>query len=1446
MYLYPKFYLAHGVRKLQQMMNPPMDLAASLLLPQNSIYHCTDYEEGDLGVKEDDEIVSTTKSDIVVEHVTELAETAKLGDPREVSVPIPSLLQQYYRDHKRFKRLGSNTSLMKNPRILFVYSYGMIDLHYRYIKHFSTPFNQWANGFITVIETINKITQYSDRQHFIQVHMPLTTPPLSWLQTTKKDFNQTIASRFNTNALRFIADLFKWIGPDRNLSFLSKLDKKALDKVNIIFLHSGQWTVLNLGIVDSWRQEPLTKEELDKLDANAKRQRSTQTPAEILERRFVRFLISINEAITTVDEIQSIETEEEQVLDEDEKERLLDDDLTDSGSDDLDQRIAEKLQTKKEETSGSLVDVGSKIKETDTDDDFDGTVDVDKEISDEDIDKDLKSLEEIAAQQEQAVLNKGSYKPYVPTTSSPEEAIRIQAETLARQGKLSAAELRALTQMATRYKSIKNPFNEKETFEQLAKIDPNVLVVPENNVLIPELPGVVDKSLLSSSIKNFDNKYIREVLQKDIAAAILNFQQAGLIIRDYKVHHIEDFTDSYYEITIDVVPLVGTAKPLKIKIPKVNENGQFKAAGVLSRMRKQRGDLPIRKTDPNTVALTSYYNKMFVSRSERSNFNYEKWLGNKITAIAIGAEASEVTEAKLADVFDKSYKLPRVYTIVAKKISSFKCKGFDFSFDWVNRELFFGKSIITSTDKLLEEKFMVPVAKSKDHILLLDGKGELTKISLLEKKESEKLGSFESFLDINTSSRPNEVAEVSLFGKEIPLGIVLGYEIGLGNLLETIKADYRRVAKGSHAQYSSNEFVIKFEDETLIIKRTWVSELILSGFNRFAKDIKRYSVYSFDQKEVYANVLESIGIGIRWIREFNILFKLWVDHITRDILIEMKEPTDLVSLFIRSAELLLTDQSPHEMDGAFMRDKGYERIAGIIYFEMVKAARGYVSKPATAKASMELNPQAVWMGILQDQSVMPVDENNPIHSLKEKEELMFGGAGGRTARSMTESARVFHKSSEGVVSEATKDSSDVATVVYTTANPNYTSLRGTTRRLDKYEGNSSKMLSTSALLAPGSQHDDPKRINFINIQNSQTTHCKHYTPMPARTGYERVLAHRTDELFAKTARTDGKVTNKSENVITVTYSDGEVVSYEIGRRFGRWGGYNLPHDIHTDLKVGDAVKLGTPIVYNKQFFERDYLDKNQVIYKTGILARTVLWEGVDTLEDSSALSLKLADKLVSELTEVRNIKVPFDLEVKNLIKPGTKVEPESILCRLHTVTQGNRDIFDEDALSVLDLLSSNSPKAKMTGVVDKIEVLYSGELENMSESLLAIAEQSDSQIRKFNKQLGKRATDGYVEAGYRVGGDPIENNTAIIRVYITGEQGMGVGDKAVFGNNLKTVICRIMNGPYTTEDGIEVDAIFGYTSIANRIVLSSELMGTTNTLCVLLGEKAVKLYRGQS
>lgn len=657
-----------------------MDRVNNLLLPLNSTYHCTEFDPEDIGVMPDDEILSHIKSEVVVDHVTELDKIATLGNPIKLSLQANSLIQEYHQKNKMFRRATGNTSL-KNPRTLYVVSYNLISRHYRYIEHFTTPYNQWANMMLTVLSTINRMSNNGDRQHFIQLHLPIDIPTLSELQLSEKDLNQTVCKRFNTDSLRLIADLYTWIGINRDKSLLSKLDKKVLNRVNILFIHNGQWTVLNLGKVDDWRLEPLSKEQLDALDANAKKARSGKTPADVLSKRYIRFLIGINEATTSVDDIQT----SDDVVDDDEYNKDDDQDNADSEAsqqqnDSLDKMVKDKLSKEKEQKSGSLTDAIQNAEANNRlskdEDDYVGEVE-DKEITDSDIDKDLQALELLAKQKEEDALLAGTYKPYVSVELKLEDSVKQKAEKLARQGKLSAAEFRALSQMATRYKSIKNPFNAEQTLEQLATIDPKSLEIPEKVALVDKLDGVVDSSMLQSSLKNFDSKYIREILQKDIAAAVLNFQKAGIIIRNYSIRHVEDLTDSYYELVIDAVPLVGTPQLLRVKFPKINENGQFRASGVTNRMRKQRGDLPIRKTAPDTVALTSYYSKMFVTRSERSNFNYEKWLGNRITAEAL-TTGSSITNVKMADVFQSEVKLPRIYTIIARKISAFSCKGYEF------------------------------------------------------------------------------------------------------------------------------------------------------------------------------------------------------------------------------------------------------------------------------------------------------------------------------------------------------------------------------------------------------------------------------------------------------------------------------------------------------------------------------------------------------------------------------------------------------------------------------------------------------------------------------------------------------------------------------------------------------------------------------------------------
>ncbi|MFO5836815.1 hypothetical protein ACLBSM_32505, partial [Klebsiella pneumoniae] len=53
----------------------------------------------------------------------------------------------------------------------------------------------------------------------------------------------------------------------------------------------------------------------------------------------------------------------------------------------------------------------------------------------------------------------------------------------------------------------------------------------------------------------------------------------------------------------------------------------------------------------------------------------------------------------------------------------------------------------------------------------------------------------------------------------------------------------------------------------------------------------------------------------------------------------MGEPTTFEGLLYRSVELLTNDWSPAEVDGAYMRYRGYERMAGAIFNELNRAVR---------------------------------------------------------------------------------------------------------------------------------------------------------------------------------------------------------------------------------------------------------------------------------------------------------------------------------------------------------------------------------------------------------------------------------------------------------------------------------------------------------------------------
>lgn len=222
-----------------------------------------------------------------------------------------------------------------------------------------------------------------------------------------------------------------------------------------------------------------------------------------------------------------------------------------------------------------------------------------------------------------------------------------------------------------------------------------------------------------------------------------------------------------------------------------------------------------------------------------------------------------------------------------------------------------------------------------------------------------------------------------------------------------------------------------------------------------------------------------------------------------------------------------------------------------------------------------------------------------------------------------------------------------------------------------------------------------------------------------------------------------------------------------------------------------------------------------------------------TLEDSSVISEKAAELFTMPTTEVRTLTLTFDQEIRNLVSVGDELSAEDILCII--VDSSGESNFDEQITQSLSLLARNSPRSKYDGKVGRIEVLYSGFLEDASATLRDLITKADRERTKRAKALGEEPVTGEVE--------DLELDTVQIKIYIDNYNGTADGDKIVFGNQLKSVIGQVMHGVNQTASGQELDAIFGFTSAENRIVNSFAMMGTTIALQQAVTQLAVKAYR---
>jgi hypothetical protein len=812
------------------------------------------------------------------------------------------------------------------------------------------------------------------------------------------------------------------------------------------------------------------------------------------------------------------------------------------------------------------------------------------------------------------------------------------------------------------------------------------------------------------------------------------------------------------------------------------------------------------------------------------------WVIRHINLAALGGagEESVIDEVAPGNVFDCYFKAPYIYNALAEQYNYIKLKdNIILNFDYKTRLELDPKKL----QEVEQEGAILCGWKDKNKPILVDKHNQFYYVD----KGKHYIGGIDDVLQLDKESKPLDIAEMKIFSKYIPLGIILGFYLGFKGLLSLLKVEFRIVPVRQRAVLNDDEYVIWFADKKVVIKKSnRVADLILGGFAKYAKQTKVYPAAEFDNRDIYFNVLAAKGLTSIYVRELELLEFSFIDPISKEILEEMKEPTALVPLLLRATELLTTYDYPITQDRSVMRERGYERIASVIYKELMRSIRK--QKNGTARSKINISPYTIWNEIMGDSSIKIVEDINPIQDLKQQEIFTYAGIGGRNKDTMTRPTRSFHPTDLGIVSESTVDNSNVGTIAYLSANPNYKNIRGMAN-MEKKELTPTNIVSTPALLSPGADHDVAKRIMFISTQHSHTIASPAYKQPYVRTGYEFVVPHRTTKMFSTSAKEDGKVVKLDSKGIVVEYKNGELEHVELGTLFGHAEGTVYPHELVSSLQVGAKVKKGDIIAYNSKFFEPDFIDPSKILLKINKTKTVAFAEIVETHEDSTAISQSLSDEFKTQVTKIKSIMVGFDQNVHEVAPVGTELTANDTLFVIEDEISANTGKFSEDSLEALKRLSKQTPKAKINGRIDKIEVYYCGDKEDMSATLKVLADQSDKELAKQRKALNLPVTTGQVDENYRAEGKNIRPDTAEVRFYITTEAGSGVGDKLVVGHQMKCTVSSVMPNKVYTEDGTEVDAFFSYRSLAARQVLSPIILGTTIKLLDHVGKLAVKLYK---
>lgn len=1018
---------------------------------------------------------------------------------------------------------------------------------------------------------------------------------------------------------------------------------------------------------------------------------------------------------------------------------------------------------------------------------------------------------------------------------------------------------------ATR-KARMDDLNDKFLKEKIANSTIAELVATEDTPLqstdLSKNVETIDDEWANLKKPNFEADYN---IDADIMKCLHSLSQnkdVPMSVIDVSMEDRSTSEDSIITYTVHLEDSLGKRHTLRFDMPKIINKRFLRLRGNDKIIPGQLINLPIIKTDEDTVQVVSNYNKIFITRYgqvgkinqstnaliraltklKENNYKLEVKDDNDIPT------PSKIDLGNNAKISAK-YELPAEYVELSKifnKITTSDGRVYYFNRDELIHKLEEKKVKVES-----DQGFMVVGITKDNQSITVPEEGVSS--SLINH-----LGIHKYAYTFMKPGARMTYSQASILNSKIPLIVVMAYTAGLTGALNAAGIEYNL----SEKRPTNTKNYFRFNDGFLSFNDSYAPDAALLVNGLAVINTQEYSLTDIDTKAMWLDVLDDFG-GRNRADGLDSFANLMMDPITVEVCKTYKLPTDYIEVLAYASSLLTTNKFNRHTDITGNRFRTNERLVHFLYKALATSYGMYLReiKNNRKDAKMTMKQSAVIDMALSDVTTSDLSKLSPLLELESANTVTFKGLSGMNSdRSYSLDKRTYDNTMINKLSMSTGFSATVGINRQATINMGIESTKGYIKsggELDRMS-DANTLSITEALTPFGTTRDDPFRTAMTFIQTSKHgMRTNSQDPLLVTNGADQALPYLTSDTFAHKTKWDAIVEEVNDDYMIIANksnrSEKEFIDLREKVEKNSDGGFfiTIKLDLAKNYKKGQTIKPGEIIAYDKDSYS-DKVGVGNLAYNIGTLTKVAIMHTDKGFEDSAIISQDLSEKMASEIVlqvDVLMDAKDIDIQCVEIGKPLH--EGEVIMSyRAALEDQDATDIINKmvsknagnESKELMDEIGKIKVKSKVTGKLQDIKIYSTIPTSEMSKSLAAFVNKYNAPIDKMKSKLSKLGIDAsqYGTSGVlpAVGKLKHAEGKVLVEFYIKYYDKMSVGDKLVYFSALKGVVKEIFpegKEPYSEYRPEEkVHSFLPVGSVNARMVTSVLTLGAINKVLIEL------------